>query len=121
MLGTSILFLLVISTAALILVIVIGIGILKIMVTLGQIKTTEEQQVLALNTISTDLASVSRKVDQLILQGSSGGGTDQAAIDAIADEQKKADEQITNLAGTVKTLGETVDGALGPHPEPQKK
>jgi len=92
----------------------------KIMATLDTIKATEEQQVVTLNIISTDLADVSRKVDQLIAQGGGGGTSDQAVIDEIAAIQKQADEQIRALSGTVKTLGQKVDAELGPHPEPQR-
>jgi cell division protein FtsB len=118
--GTALIVLLIVTTAMLVLVIFITIGIIKSMATLETIKATEAKQLTDINKISTDLTEISQKVDILIVQGAAGGATDQAAIDEIAAVQEQVNQQITAVEGTVEQLGNKVDLALGPHVEPHR-
>jgi hypothetical protein len=94
------------------------IEVRKIMATLEEIKQSEQAQNLQLNTLTTDLADVSRKVDILIVQGQSGGSLDQATLDEIAALQAQVTEQIIAVTGDLQTIENHVDLALGPHVEP---
>ena len=90
----------------------------KIMATLQEIKTTEQEQNERLNVISTDVADLTRKVNVLIAQGSAGGGLNQAALDVIAGLQEQVNAQIGSVSSDLQALEDTVDANLGPHPEP---